>query len=63
MFALDKDQLQKFAEWSATLRRKNTGAIGGQFTFSFTPTNLGTVTEITDSISGEKIDVTDYESW
>lgn len=38
------------------------GAIGGAYTWSFTPTSLGTVVTIKCSC-GEKIDVTDYDDW
>ncbi len=41
--------------------RVYTGAGGGNLTFSVTPTGLGTVFRATDSITSEKIDLTDYE--
>jgi len=36
------------------------GAIGGKFTYSFTPTSLGVIAVITCSC-GYKLDCTDYE--
>jgi hypothetical protein len=39
------------------------GAIGGGLTYTFHGTSLGTVLVVKESISGEEIDVTDYESW
>ena len=39
------------------------GASGGNLTFSFTPTGLGTVCKVTESITGEVIDLTDYDNW
>lgn len=39
------------------------GAIGGRFTYCFTPTSLGTVIKVKDYISKREIDVSDYNSW
>lgn len=39
------------------------GAIGGGETFSITGMSLGTVVKVTESISGETINLTDYDSW
>lgn len=39
------------------------GAIGGQFTFSFTHTSLGDVTKVKDAVTGEELDLSDYDSW
>lgn len=39
------------------------GAIGGRFTYCFTPTSLGTVIKVKDYISKKEIDVSDYDSW
>lgn len=38
-----------------------TGAVGGNLTFSFTPTSIGTVVKVRDSVTGAEIDVTDYD--
>ena len=62
-FNLDSDELQKFYEWRNTLSESYTGANGGRFTFSFTPTNLGLVRKITDAITNEILDLTDYDGW
>lgn len=40
-----------------------TGAVGGEITFCFTPTSLGNVCVVTDQVTGEKINLTDYDSW
>lgn len=39
------------------------GAIGGELTYCFTPTSLGTTTIIRENISGNTLDLTDYNSW
>jgi len=37
------------------------GAIGGDITYSFTPTSIGTVVKVESC--GHELDLTDYESW
>jgi hypothetical protein len=59
---LDKDQLQKFLEWSNNLPRSR-AADGAQFTWHFTPTGLGMVIKVSCGITGQEIDLSDYESW
>jgi len=39
------------------------GAAGGQYTYSFTPTSLGIVCRAHDAVTGTAVDLTDYESW
>ena len=39
------------------------GASGGNLTFSVTPTGLGTAFKVSESITGEKIDLSDYDNW
>lgn len=39
------------------------GAIGGGYTFQFTGTGLGTVCKVTESITGEVLDLSDYDDW
>jgi len=72
MFNLTKEQSDKIIEWmnvhdaekhipvGQTFRYS--GAIGGAYTWEFTPTSLGIVQKVRCSC-GEKIDVSDYDSW
>jgi hypothetical protein len=39
------------------------GAIGGAYTYSFTPTGMGTVVKVTNVLTGDVLDITDYEDW
>jgi hypothetical protein len=41
---------------------KETGAIGGKFTYFFTPTSLGVICKV-ECTCGEKYDGTKYECW
>ena len=67
MFDLDEEDSKKFTEWDGKHKKgcdcyHNPGAIGGRLTFSFTPTGLGCITVI-KCACGEKLDLTDYDSW
>lgn len=39
------------------------GAMGGGLTYSFTPTGLGVVLIVTESSTGEELNLTDFDSW
>ena len=58
-FELDAEQIKKFVEWKEQLPKVDTGAIGGGYTFSFTPTGLGTIT-VVKYLDKYEIDLTDY---
>lgn len=45
-----------------TGERKRTGSIGGRWTYSFTPTSLGTAITV-HCACGKEENVTDYDSW
>lgn len=61
-FELTEDEYRKFYEWAQQFRGFNAGAIGGQFTFCFSPTTIGTQV-IVKHASGVQIDLTDYDKW
>lgn len=39
------------------------GAIGGEISWTFTPTGLGEIITVKHSITGDKLNLTDYASW
>lgn len=39
------------------------GAIGGQFTFTFTRTSIGQIITIIDNASKEELTLTDFDEW
>ena len=39
------------------------GVTGGNLTFSVTPTSLGTVFKVSDAVTGETLDLSEYENW
>ena len=72
-FRVTKKQYAKFKKWEKEQDAKviekqggkypNYGAIGGAYTFSFSPTTVGTVFKATNSLTGETIDLSFYEDW
>lgn len=71
VFSTYKEQDQEASEWIAKhdlthipsgSTRRPTGAIGGAYTWEFTPTSLGTVVNVRCAC-GEKLDVSDYDNW
>jgi hypothetical protein len=39
------------------------GTIGGGLTYSFTPTSVGMIIIVKESVTGEELNLTDYDSW
>ncbi len=39
------------------------GAIGGAYEYSFVPTGIGTAVKVRNVVTGDAIDLTDYEAW
>ena len=39
------------------------GAIGGQFTFTFTRTSIVQVATVIDNVSKEELTLTDFDEW
>jgi hypothetical protein len=61
-FALNAVQATQFIEWSKT-HSVSPCALGTQYQFSFTPTGLGDAVTVTNLITGEELNLTDYDSW
>lgn len=62
-FEIDEEQLKKIQEWKNTLKVEYTGAIGGRFTYEFTPTGIGTAITVKDCVTDQSLDVSDYDNW
>lgn len=62
-FFITDEQEAKIDEWVAGKQRVYTGAIGGRFTYSFTPTSIGVVVKVYDCIDKDELDISDYDSW
>lgn len=73
MFKLSEEQGKKLDDWvaeqdakvAAIQKRERAyyGCSGGAYTYSFTPTSLGTVVKVVNGVTKEEIDLTDYEDW
>jgi hypothetical protein len=65
-FILLNKEITEFREWQIGHRKDcpvdNVGAIGGRFTYSFTPTGLGDIIRI-KCACGEELDLTHSERW
>jgi hypothetical protein len=65
-FTLTAEQMKKFDTWRIEKNKAkgevNVGAIGGAYTFCFTPTGLGVI-EVVKCADGTKLDLTDVGSW
>ena len=67
-FVLDEGQAERYNAWNIEHKKvckytnNGSGAIGGRLTFSFTPTGLGDVVEVSCAC-GEKINLTNYDDW
>jgi hypothetical protein len=64
-FSLTPSQAAKFEAFRAEMwkRKDNPGAIGGQFTFKFIPTSIGTIVKVVYSATLEELDLTDYDDF
>lgn len=64
-FSLTQEDLEKANEFiqKQRLDKRSEGAIGGRFTYEFTPTSLGLVTSVRDNITRNSLDLTDYSLW
>jgi hypothetical protein len=65
-FSFSKEQNERYIIWYKKHRRKcpieNSGAIGGKYSYIFTPTSLGVIT-IVKCACGEELDLTDVGEW
>lgn len=64
IFSLGDQDISRVNEWKAAhdCGLSYQGAIGGKYTYCFSPTNLGIVVKVRCAC-GSEIDVTDYDSW
>lgn len=69
MFSLSEKQGEKLAAWQeeqdaeARASEHHYGASGGAYSYTFTPTTLGVAVVVTNNLTKESIDLTDWEDW
>ena len=61
-FTLSEEQEKKYKEWHKSLAKTDYGAIGGGYTFCFTPTGLGDIVKVKRD-DGHELDLTEMENW
>ncbi len=65
-FTIDESEENALDKWvkmhDLLCTGKNKTAIGGRYTYSFTPTSIGTVSTV-KCVCGKSKDFTDYKSW
>ena len=61
-FALTDEEVARYKEWRKKFDNQPQGVCGGVFSFIFIPTTIGMITKIRH-VSGEELDLTDYDSW
>lgn len=65
LFSLNQIQTENVKKWKKVHKCSpihSGGAIGGQFSYIFTPTTLGTIQSI-KCACGEALDLTSYDEW
>ena len=64
-FELTEFEIKKFENWKKEMKKKDDliPTAGERWTFMFTPTGLGTVVYAMDELTGEKIDLTDWDNF
>ncbi len=66
VFQASETEHQTYVAWYREHEKTcqgSTGAIGGKYTFSFTPTGLGDVVKVSCGLCGEVKDCTDFDQW
>ncbi len=59
-FRLTASQMYVFKQWRASHGlSKGSGPVGGDFTYSFTPTSIGTIVKVTHDATGKTLNLTE----
>lgn len=60
-FELDDDQMKRLEEWKKSIQKKYNKY--GVYSYTFTPTGLGTIVEVYSEVSKTKLDLSDIDKW
>jgi len=68
LYIITEDDIKKINSWQKSKKhikchKRYAGAIGGQYSYEFTPTSIGTVFKIKCSICNNELNLTNYENW
>jgi hypothetical protein len=65
-FEVTEKQYKKYQRWRNAKKKKEgelyVGAIGGSYSFCFTPTGVGEIVTV-QAADGDELDLTDYNTW
>lgn len=63
-FSLTKEQEKKLNKWIKKGNRNVSRATTGErLRYCFMPTAIGTIVFVQDAVTGEEINLSDYENW
>ena len=66
-FTIDNKALALLEKWKkkqdTKSRKKSKLYSEGQYTYSFSPTGIGTAIRVENTLTKDVIDITDYDSW
>lgn len=66
IFEVTEKQYKKYQRWRNAKKKKEgelyVGAIGGAYSFCFTPTGVGEIVTV-QAADGDELDLTDYNTW
>lgn len=66
VYELTEKQYKKYRRWRNAKKKKDgelyVGAIGGAYTFCFTPTGVGIVISV-KAADGDVLNLTDFDTW
>lgn len=60
-FCLTEEQEKKLKKWQNKIKKKHGNF--GTFTYSFTPSGIGTVIKVYSELLDRTIDLTDIDTW
>lgn len=65
-FLISDADAKKINAWKKQQEKKTKGeygAIGGGYTYEFTPTGLGIIFKVTNAVTKQTLDLTEYDKW
>ena len=63
-FELTESEIKKFEKWKKEMKKKDDSmpTAGERWTFMFTPSVFSTIVGAKDEVTGEEIDLTDWDN-
>lgn len=59
-FEISDDAKKQLDEWLQKRPNKHPGALGGRYTYSLTPTNIGIIVTLKDELMKESVTIEDF---